>query len=211
MRVLIYSEPSLRSQASAWSRPGLSLNLSSLSRARAFSFRLGSISLAKKHSRLIEPIKLERFYSLKSSIRLWKIRLDRARALVLSTLSLEVGSNFELEQKLGPTLARTKTFMVNLILKIFALRVFQLCARSKFQKNCTLLKIKFKMNFVECSKNKKFLSRHSLKSAWKWLMCQFHQHFTQAFFEQKCFAQLFSNYSLPLWLLANGSQRKSCS
>jgi len=28
--------------------------------------------------------------------------------------------------------------------------------------------------------------------------CQFHKHFTQNFFVQKCFAQLFSNYSLAL-------------
>jgi len=32
----------------------------------------------------------------KSSIKLWKIKLDRARALTLFTLSLERGSNFEL-------------------------------------------------------------------------------------------------------------------
>ncbi len=28
--------------------------------------------------------------------------------------------------------------------------------------------------------------------------CLFHQHFTRTFFEQKCFVQLFSNYSLVL-------------
>ncbi len=35
--------------------------------------------------------------------------------------------------------------------------------------------------------------------------CQFHQHFTQAFFVQKCFAQLFSSYILAL---AKGFQEK---
>ncbi len=30
--------------------------------------------------------------------------------------------------------------------------------------------------------------------------CQFHQHYTRAFFAQKCFAQLSSSYKLPLWL-----------
>jgi len=42
------------------------------------------------------------------------------------------------------------------------------------------------------------------------LRCQFHQHFTGAFFVWKCFAQLFSNKSSTLWLFGKRILAQKC-
>jgi len=80
-----------------------------------------------------------------------------------------------------------------------------------FYQHSSMLTLKFnsffvdiKLNFCVNLKNvdlklrqKCSLCRRLLVAQQHW--CQFHQHFTCAFFVQKCFAQLFSNYSLALY------------